>query len=834
LTAHRLRVAPTGGLVLIALSLAFISSPISTAGDALPAGAIHRYGSTQFRPGGRIHTMIPMSNGKDLITVSSGGLSVCLWNARTGELRRSWSGEGMCAAALSTDECVLAIAQGHETGLYDPHTGLLLRKLTSKNCADISAVAFRSNSHVVAADEQGLIQVWNCDSGNQERSFAGGLEMPRILIVTPDGNQIVASNEFTGRVRSWDTRAGQVSYDFAAYRPDDLAPSQMALSLAASPDGKTLLVAGAHGIQLRDMASGRVLHTFARAYRVTQACYSPNARTLAAIENDRQSLVIYEADGPVLRRIPCTGLDSIAFSQDGRTVFGGGWSIDSWDVASGKPGHKDSGQSATVAAVVVSPDGKELASGGAELCAWNVANERLMFKVHCDEYGIDAVSFRADGDELVTRNAVSLFSRWDAQTGKQKLPWRLPRGTRATYVPATDRFLDVVSVSVARVRHVAPGIEVRNWQNDKVITKLKWPGGPIPIDEIVESPDARTYVGRTRPDQVFADLVFAWRASDGQLLNDLGRALSPESTGPSPPPGMQQITGPARWLERKSRLSFSSDSRLIAVIRQEASLGIWELDSRSERFRLNAHGPLAVAFSPDGRALATAGKDGAIRLWDQDSGSEVGLLQGQRGNVNCLVFSPDSKRLFSGADDTTVVAWDVAPFFQSSRKPDSLSAAAFETCWQDLQKPDAAEAFKAMHQLIATGTAIVPAFRRHLQPEAADQEHVNKLIRALDDDRYDRRQDATRALEWLGERAGPALHKALGGPMSVEARSRAEAILGRLGPGGVSALRSIRAIEVLERLRSPDATALIQELSKGDQSFPISQAAQAALQRLRK
>src|SRR5262249_14200543 len=159
--------------------------------------------------------------------------------------------------------------------------------------------------------------------------------------------------------------------------------------------------------------------------------------------------------------------------------------------------------------------------------------------------------------------------------------------------------------------------------------------------------------------------------------------------------------------------------------------------------------------------------------------------------------------------------WDVAPYFKSSLRPEQLSAAAIDACWQDLQKSDAAEAFQAMHRLIAAGPSIVPALRRPLQPDTAGGGHGSKLIRALGDDRYDRREQATRALERLGQHAGAALHKALGQPMSVEARNRAEAILLRLGPGGGNALGANRAIEVLERLGASEATALIRELAKG-------------------
>jgi WD40 repeat protein/uncharacterized caspase-like protein len=75
----------------------------------------------------------------------------------------------------------------------------------------------------------------------------------------------------------------------------------------------------------------------------------------------------------------------------------------------------------------------------------------------------------------------------------------------------------------------------------------------------------------------------------------------------------------------------------------------------------------AVAFSPDGRrAAATAGTSSAqdepmpIVILDVESGRTVAQLTGHKRHVNDLLFSADSKTLFSSSDwDYQVRAWDL-------------------------------------------------------------------------------------------------------------------------------------------------------------------------------
>jgi WD40 repeat protein len=66
-----------------------------------------------------------------------------------------------------------------------------------------------------------------------------------------------------------------------------------------------------------------------------------------------------------------------------------------------------------------------------------------------------------------------------------------------------------------------------------------------------------------------------------------------------------------------------------------------------------------VAFSPDGRRLASGGGGGTVKVWDAATGQEVFSPRGHAGPVQCVAFSPDGTRLASGGRDQTVRVWDL-------------------------------------------------------------------------------------------------------------------------------------------------------------------------------
>src|SRR5262249_36826220 len=56
-----------------------------------------------------------------------------------------------------------------------------------------------------------------------------------------------------------------------------------------------------------------------------------------------------------------------------------------------------------------------------------------------------------------------------------------------------------------------------------------------------------------------------------------------------------------------------------------------------------------VAFSPDGKTALSCSHDKTVRLWELVTGKVIHELTGHSEPVGCAVFSPDGKRVFSGA-----------------------------------------------------------------------------------------------------------------------------------------------------------------------------------------
>ena len=67
----------------------------------------------------------------------------------------------------------------------------------------------------------------------------------------------------------------------------------------------------------------------------------------------------------------------------------------------------------------------------------------------------------------------------------------------------------------------------------------------------------------------------------------------------------------------------------------------------------------AIAVSPDGQSMATCGNDRLIKVWDPASGTLIREFSGHSSHVYNLIYSQDSRSLFSCDLKGVVNAWSL-------------------------------------------------------------------------------------------------------------------------------------------------------------------------------
>ena len=276
----------------------------------------------------------------------------------------------------------------------------------------------------------------------------------------------------------------------------------------------------------------------------------------------------------------------------------------------------------------------------------------------------------------------------------------------------------------------------------------------------------------------------------------------------------------------KRQYALSPDGRLLALVlarfddKPEADLRVFISVRESRggkeiaRIEVADGDDYELAFSPDGSVLAYAGVDDLIHLQVIGAAKPYRDLVGHRGSVNTLAFSPDGSKLLSGSDDTTILIWDVAD--RPRQRLAEPTPAELPRLWADLAG-DAPAAHRAMKRLAAAPALTTPFLKEHLRPIANMDKLIAARIADLDNEDFDKRQQAEQDLTHSGDQAEAALQELLERDSPLEVSLRAKRILESLNTRPISAeeLRRHRALAVLERIGSPAAKDILAALARG-------------------
>ncbi len=160
------------------------------------------------------------------------------------------------------------------------------------------------------------------------------------------------------------------------------------------------------------------------------------------------------------------------------------------------------------------------------------------------------------------------------------------------------------------------------------------------VSSVAFSPDGRTLVSGSSD-----TTIKIWNLATGQEIRTLN--------------------GHSSWV---NSVAFSPDGKTLASGSSDDTIKIWNLVIGQEIRTLNGHPNevwsnevWSVAISPDARTLASGNRTyGIIKIWNLATGQEIRTLKGHPNSVWSLAFSPDSKTLASGSEDTDIKIWNLA------------------------------------------------------------------------------------------------------------------------------------------------------------------------------
>jgi WD40 repeat protein/serine/threonine protein kinase len=344
---------------------------------------------------------------------------VYVWNVRTGEecFRVATASGGV---AYSLDGTQLATSDYGTVRLWNATTGKLSRTLSGQR-GWIWNVAFCPDGTRLASASGGdrTVKIWDTASGRELKTLKGHAGGVYDVAWSPDGRRL-ASGSFDQTVRLWDTTTGEV---VAVFRGHTTA----VLGVAFGPHGDRLAsISEDQTVKLWDVRTAAgVRNLIGHTNNIRSVAFSLDGKRLASGSWD-QTVRIWDATtGQELRTLKGHhfGVHCVAFSPDGTQMASGGADqvAKIWDPLSGREIRTLSGHKGNVESVAFSPDGKWLASasGDRSVKIWETATGREVRTLSGHTDVVQAVVFSPDGRLLVSASHDGTLKIWDAMTGRE-------------------------------------------------------------------------------------------------------------------------------------------------------------------------------------------------------------------------------------------------------------------------------------------------------------------------------------------------------------------------------------------------------------------------------
>jgi WD40 repeat protein/serine/threonine protein kinase len=494
---------------------------------------------------------------------------------------------------------------------------------------DLDFGPFGKNLATVGDD--GLLQLWPIADGmlGKAQTVARFDDVVWGVRFDPSGSKIATAAE-DGTVRLWDAAANAPATPPLIDRMTDF------LSVAFSADGHGLIAGNGEGeIHGWALPHGAPLFAPIRGFHTSdiwKLVIAPASNVFATSSADGKSTLFSYPAGKVIGPAfaPEDKISSVAFSPDGKVVFGGGSDgrIRLWDVMKGAlKGSTPSGHDGAIMDIELDQAHNLLVTLGTDqlIRFWRLESMVPL----ADEYEVagaaaKGVSFSPDGKMLAAGDDAGNVELWklgDGQvpavlTGHRQQVWALAFTPDSKHLLSGDR-----------------NGEVRIWDTRTGALEATIDADKSAVWSISTSPDGSQFMTASESGLRLWDLP----------TRTLEKAIQQQ--------GSALLT----------RAAWSADGRRLAAALTDGRVLVWDAKSGGlERdIAVGQDVVWSLAFSADGKRLATGSADEVVIVWDTESGSQFTSLTGHSGGATDVAFLGDGATLIAVDRNGRLHFWDV-------------------------------------------------------------------------------------------------------------------------------------------------------------------------------
>ncbi|MFH1436118.1 MAG: protein kinase [Pseudomonadota bacterium] len=480
---------------------------------------------------------------------------------------------------------------------------------------EVAGDAFSPVGDLVATGcEDGILRIWNVESGDLAFSAAGNTGGIFAVAFSPDGKSL-ATGGGDGKVFLWE--------DYRKRRPVLLGRHDGEVwSVEFSGDGRFVLSSSLDGkARLWNVSKRSLEREMSFPMALERVVASPDGTLLAVAGDAPDALLVDAGTGLTVHALEGHGghINWIDFSPDGKQVATASedTTVRLWDVGTGKLVHTMFGHKSPVWEVDFSPDGSLLASAALDntVKVWSSGTGTLLQTVSGHSARASGVRFSPDSRFLLSTSYDGTAKLWRLTTEKTG-------NEKAVHVMVGHKGIIRALKFSFDGKYILTGGEdgaVKLWDSRKRALLATLDGHRDFVTAVAFSGDG--LLGASGGDD---KMIILWDIAKKSKVKEWKLNMYVKA------------------------VSFSPDGRFLAACSDSNEIVIWNLEDDT-RLCLKEHSDWVtdVLFSPDGRFLASSSYDGKIIVRSAADNAVAATLDPGMP-VNTLAFSHDSGTLAAG------------------------------------------------------------------------------------------------------------------------------------------------------------------------------------------